>query len=323
MEIDGTPYKISDEFLSLESFYDAKVASLGQVRVSCPATEGGFAQPVYGKLEVLPDIIDGIMPVSCPIIVSFTDTTEAAAVILFEGTAHRTSSPRESYVYQLYAVDEGTVTTGNISWNDTLVDIFSDECNTGDLSALTLDSTYARSPSPPVIYSTTSEREVLDALSDVAKFHSHCFTIEDGVLYLIDMKEDRGTAKVITEFDFFPATYKDGPAYSLFESEDTTVDGSYAYGSEKNISPVAATEGSSPNDFVTQALTNIKAIYELARVQLPLPITVDPPLIGQRVEWIDDSHHISLDVWMRCRSLIYDFDKSEVVMEGEGEVNEL
>ena len=46
--------------------------------------------------------------------------------------------------------------------------------------------------------------------------------------------------------------------------------------------------------------------------------TAELPVIGQKVSWIDESQGSTLDVWMRCRSLVYDFNNNEVVMEGEG-----
>lgn len=199
-----TNHYVSNEHLAIERFYDARVASLSQLRVATRQPYGGFAEPSYGQIEFLPTVFTASWPppMSCPIVISIAVTGESDAEIIFEGTAHLNEPKRDGIIYDLYG-PEITTTVTDAVYADTLVNIFSAACTT---LSLTLDSTKARVSSPAVDYMADGKNLLIDNLSDMAAFFTHRFYIENSTLYLIDCLLDNGTL-AMTEFDVFSPSY--------------------------------------------------------------------------------------------------------------------
>jgi hypothetical protein len=91
--------------------------------LSLPTDHGGYAQMTYGSIEFNPALFAGDWPppVSCPITIYYTDSTEAAQETVFAGTAHLKSFNREQISYTLRsanfdealtAVSSGTLVSG-------------------------------------------------------------------------------------------------------------------------------------------------------------------------------------------------------------------
>lgn len=110
LNINAVDFKISNEIVALESPYNVKIFSFTPPKYAMDKKYGGFVRLNYGKIEFWPDLFenDWPPPLSCPITVKYTDTTEAAAVTLYTGTAHITSLGEKQVTYNLFATDYTT-----------------------------------------------------------------------------------------------------------------------------------------------------------------------------------------------------------------------
>ena len=103
-------------------------------------------------------------------------------------------------------------------YKGTLVEIFTTACTT---LGYTLDSTYARSPSPAVDYQVESEAFLIDTLSTIAQFFTHRFHIVGTTLHLVDCFADHHLEQ-LTEFDAFPGeAITTNPPYRKFTAKYT------------------------------------------------------------------------------------------------------
>jgi len=71
--------------------------------LSLPTDHGGYARMTYGSISFNPELFssDWPPPVSCPITIYYTDTTEAAQETVFVGSAHLKSFNRSQISYTL------------------------------------------------------------------------------------------------------------------------------------------------------------------------------------------------------------------------------
>lgn len=312
--------RVSNEPLPLAYFWEPAVASLGQIRLASDKIYGGYVRPRYGNLDLLPGLFsssgDWPPPVSIPVTIKVTDTDESEAVTLFTGTAHRTDIGRDGIVYNLYGPDySGTFI--DHTYNNTIDGLFAGNIGTAD-PALTADTTLADGSSAPFInYVDSGEQIVIESLAKTCACATHIFYVEDNVAYLIDMFADNGS-RTLTEFDFFPSVYEDGLPYSVLRCGDTDLTGTYSYGKDLTISPVFNTSDTAE---LTVGLTRIKQILDMPRITLSMPITANSPKPGEKLSWVDTALPMDLSVWMRVRSLVWDFDNEQLVIEGEGDIS--
>ena len=201
----GTVHYISDEYLDVEHFYEAKVSSLANLRISTSKEYGGYAAPTYGGIDLLPDLFEGNWPPpsTCPIKIYVGDTGETGAVMLFDGTAYLSTIERENVSYSLYGNDI-TTEVADYLYSGTLNSVFTAACTA---LGLTLNTDYARITSPTIYWQTSGTTKLIDNLSTIAESFSHRFYIQSGVLYLVDVLRDNGATLSLTEFDIFPSSY--------------------------------------------------------------------------------------------------------------------
>lgn len=315
--ISAQTVRLSNEWLALEHQWDAGIASFAAVKIACRKSYGGYVETVFGRMDVLPDTYDQSWPppTSYPVTAKIASTDEATAAVMFDGTAHRERIKRDGIEYQLYGQSFTASVTDHV-YSGSLVDVFSDACTA---LGLTLNSSAARSTAPAVDYTAKGEKLIIDNLSDISAFFSHCFYIQSGTLYLIDMLADNGST-ILTEFDIFPSVYNDPTPVTSVKatvlSTEYSVAGSSGYGgssAEVSISPVCHTAQAN----IETALSDIKTIIERPSMQLIKPLS-EPPAIGQRINITDESTWKPLNVWARVRSITWDFDQEQCVIEGEG-----
>lgn len=228
----------------------------------------------------------------------------------------------------------GEVTISGTGEDTTLSEILDWACGASYLN-LTYNSTYALSPSPSVSHWATSQNTLVDFLSDLAAFFTHLFYISGSTLYLVDMGTDNGST-TITEFDFFPSTYGyNTPVRQLSASwtvreaveetigkyikdsqKETSVASSYPYGSEESYTPYHATKSN-----IDTALGNIRDIIHAPYCELPIPLAGSLPVPGRKISWTDTALGDDTDVYIRCRSIRYDFDNETVQITGEGAIS--
>jgi len=311
---DGTLYRISNEALALDHYWDPYVSKAGSIKWVAASDHGGYVSIKFSDLSFIPKLFEDSWPApdTVDLVVKYTDSNEASAVTLFEGSSHTSGLDRQSNDYDVFGEDYDTTVTDEV-FNDTLVNIFTTYTG-GSYLNLTLDTTAARSPSPAVKYTASDENVLVNVLSDIAKFFSHSFEIRGSTLYLVDLLADNGTQS-LTEFDFKPAQYRDPEPISLLSGGGFSVTGSSPYGSQVDISPVCHDTQSNIED----ALDNILTIKESRGVELAIPMeTSKVPVVGQGNTWLDESFDQDLNANMRTHGIVYNFDSYEFVITGRG-----
>ena len=141
-------------------------------------------------------VFDDGVPIQSNVVVigdgSFALTASPVGTVTISGTASQTDL-------------EGVMTWGN--------------ARLGGGSAIV--STNARGTSPAISYWATSQKPLIDFLSDICAFFTHYFYIKDSVLTLGDMLLDNGS-ETLDEFSYFTAQYNAGEVISQIKSTWTT-----------------------------------------------------------------------------------------------------
>lgn len=312
--INATLHRISMEGIPLTHWWDNKIIAFDPPQYSIVKTYGGYCQLRYGSIRLNPDLFENGWPppINCDITVKYTATDEASAETLFTGKAHIAQANRTGIKYDIYGPSYSTTKAISTAWNDTLVNVMSAACS--DLS-LTLDSSAARSPSPTVIHTLTSDRLLIDIISDFCAFYTHLFYISGSTLYLVDMLGDNGT-RIITEFGFFPSDYKWQVPLSAVTNNDYTKFSAYPYGNSTYQEAYHST-GSNIED----AFEDILDIVHKPGTALKIPLLGSLPVPGEKISWTDTALAQDTDMYIRARKLRYDFEKEEITVEGEGVIS--
>ncbi len=95
--------RVSIEGHALVNNWKPRIIGFDFPILSIPSDHGGFAKTSFGSVSFNPLLFvsDWPPPVSCPVAIYYTDTTEAARETIFEGTAHLSSFDREEIRYSL------------------------------------------------------------------------------------------------------------------------------------------------------------------------------------------------------------------------------
>jgi len=211
--------------------------------------------------------------------------------------------------------------------------------NTAKSTSYTLDSTYARATIPEVAFYQTEQANILDFLSEVSAYFSHCFYIdeENQVFYLIDMLRDNGSEalsssdgdaveffgveyeyprpvkKIIAKWTVLdPTTDPDGyPAVdTIFCTQE--VDGDNTFGLEKEIKKHYTTVKS---DILT-AIKNIGDLLQAPTSELKIPYEIGATL-GKKYTWTDTALEKPSTINIRARNLIFDPLEYQITIEGQ------
>ncbi|MDY0322315.1 MAG: hypothetical protein RBR23_11345 [Arcobacteraceae bacterium] len=217
LTVGGVVRYLSDDYHAVEHFYEAAVVSLGQLRIATRQPWGGWAEPEYGDLVLLPSVFSAAWPPprTCAVSVWLGQAGETGARLLFTGTAYLAEIGREAVVYALYGPEYATEVE-DATYTGTLASVFAAACAT---LGLTLNATYGRTTSPAVLYAATGKERLIDRLSDLAAFFSHRFYIEGTTLYLVDCLRDNGAILGLTEFDVLPGAYTASPPCKRFVAD--------------------------------------------------------------------------------------------------------
>jgi hypothetical protein len=92
---------------ALTNNWRPRVLSFDAPQISIPSNHGGFAKMTFGSISFSQELFSGDWPppMSCPIAIYYTDTTETARELVFEGTANLTSFNYEAINYDLMGPD--------------------------------------------------------------------------------------------------------------------------------------------------------------------------------------------------------------------------
>lgn len=346
--INSTLYRLSMEGIPLTYYWDNKIISFDPPQYQISNLFGGYVRPGFGDIAFAHSLFDDEWPppVNIDITIYYTATTEAVKETLFTGKAHLKSITRERIIYdlfgpsytaemvynQLYQIGamgsdryeiggtgEDTIRIGPsdpVSFDDTLVDVVTWFCG-GAVLNLTVDTTYARSPSPGVKFTMTQDKIAINLLSDICAFFTHLFYISGSTLYLIDMLADAGS-DTITEFEFFPSEYHYNVPISLVRTSNYSRTSDYPYGNEISLS----TEFINTEAGNNVALDNIITVMNKPTCSLKMPLLGSIPTPGKKLSWTDTSLGQDMDAYIRARTIIFDFNREEVIIKGEGVLSE-
>uniref|UniRef100_A0A6M3K9C7 Tail protein n=1 Tax=viral metagenome TaxID=1070528 RepID=A0A6M3K9C7_9ZZZZ len=313
--INGTLHRLSMEGIALTNYWDHQIVGFDPLSNQLSNLYGGYVRPGIGGISFNHALFaanDWPPPVNMTIAAYYTSTTEAAKELLFSGIGHLANITRESIKYELYGLSYLTTIADATAFDDTLDNIVDWFCNAARLN-LTVDHTYERVVSPPVKFTSSGLQYAINLLSDICAFNSHLFYISGSTLYLIDMLLDAGS-QTITEFDFFPSEYDYQVPVAIASTTNYARTSVYPYGSILAL----ATEFEDTEADINTALDNIITIMNRAAVRLKMPLLGSMPTPGKKISWTDTSLNLDLAAWIRARSIIYDFQNEEVIIEGEG-----
>lgn len=312
--IGATVHQLSTESLAESNWWDAAVESVSNLNLALSHEHGGYYKPSFGDIGFLPTpFADATPPPQKIDITVETGPDDAHRSLICNGTGTLKNYDQTSVVYsvagqQFDASDDSNVFTG------TLVDAFVWACDASRLN-LTLDTTLARSPSPPIDYSNDSEALIIDLLADAAAFLCHGFYIENGTLYLVDLLAG-DTTLAITEFDFTPLDYQGGGSISLVKSGDYSVPGSDAAGSEFSVTPAWHTVQAN----IEAALTDIKTIIEKALFTVELADVEAAVEFNTEVTALDESliQSVTSVFNVHKKNLSFSAATETLIIEGRG-----
>lgn len=311
----GTDYYLSQDGHALAHLWKQYVLSFGSLQRRLPVDYGGYCKLEWGSIKIAGVFFQtgglGVWPppAEMDITIYYTATTEAAAVTLLSGVAHRAAVDLQGVTYDIYGPEYTDTAAASTAYNGTLVTIATAMCAT---LGLTLDSTAARSPSPTVVHTTSYERLLIDLLSDFCAFYTHLFYIGGTTLYLVDMLADNGSRTIEfkylrgPEYHWKPLTYEVG-------NGKVTAFGTYKYG--RSISQTAY-HGTAAN--IEAAFDNILTVCNGDWASISIPLEGDVPAPGEKISWTDEQLAEDTEMYVRARSITYDFDRSLIHIEGEG-----
>ena len=312
--INGTTYYTSMEGHALTHYWDSHIIGFDPPKYQLSEFYGGYVRPGFGAVSFSHDLFASEWPPPINIVISiyYTATDEASKEFLFAGVAHLTSISRESIEYEFYSPSYTTTVADLTAFDDTLVNVATWFCNAARLN-LTLDSTYARVVNPDVKFTVSGDQIAINLLSEICAFFTHLFYISSGTLYLIDMLLDAGSA-TLTEFDYFPSEYLYEVPVAIARTTNYSSTSAYPYGQEISLS----TEFVDTEAKITAALDNLITVMNMAKCSLKIPFIGSIPTPGKKLSWTDTSLGQDTDAYIRARTISYDFENEEVVVEGEG-----
>lgn len=201
--------------------------------------------------------------------------------------------------------------------------------------SLTYDGTLARATSPSINHWASSQMFLIDYLDSICQTFTHLIYVASTTLYLVDMSSDNGT-RTLTEYQYFPSAYKyespvaslkaewqtkaavndaTGPHIETYDHE-TVRQSAYPYGSEESVTPYHSTKSN-----IDTALDAIITIRNSPGARLVIPMTGTLPVPGEKISWTDTSLGEDTSAYIRARTIQYDLDKEEVMIDGEGAIS--
>jgi len=312
--INSILHRVSMEGAALEYFWDPLIISIDPPQYKIANPYGGYVRPGYGSISFSPDLFASSWPppARCDVTLYYADGEETSRETLFSGAMHLRSITREGISYELFGPSFSAEVAGGTAFDDTLVNVTSWFCDPSRLN-LSLDSTYARSPSPAVKFTTARDELAINLLSRLCAFFTHLFYVRGSTLYLVDMFADAGS-ETLTEFDFFPSEYELNVPVGIVKSANHARTSIHVYGNELAL-------GAEYHDMqanIEAALDDILTIVNRPRCRLRIPFKGGLPNPGKKISWSDSSVGQGLNAYIRARTMKYDFVGGEIVVEGEG-----
>ena len=232
--IDGTEHKLSTELLIESDIWEPAIIAVKQITSSMSKDYGGHLKPIYGDIEFVPSLFEG-MSVPPDTITQRIETgvNDVSKVLICESNCALKSFDRNSVIYSAVGKGKTVVDDSKVFTGLNLKEVFEWGCG---LLGYTLNVDAAPiADTITVDHTNTHERLILDLLSNAAASFLYYFYVLDDVLYLMSLYYNP-TSMELTEYDFLPATHLGGDAISLLKTtEDVSITGNNPDGKELTI----------------------------------------------------------------------------------------
>jgi len=249
--------RMSTQDIALTYQWYSYLRAIASIKIALPKKHGGFAAPDFSDIDISPAYFKSIggYPATAHVKLIDTETNEADGRVIYDGEAYLDSFDRGPGKYVLSKPEMTATIPASTAFNDTLVNVVTALCGPTFLN-ITLDTTLARSPSPAVLHTTTSDQLAIDLLSGMCDWFCHAARFENDTLYLVDLL---GTwaPKETSEHFFQPSSYQRGKKYATYKSGDETLSGTGADEYDAGGPYHTATAN------IQAALANIKTVIEM------------------------------------------------------------
>lgn len=301
----------------LEHQWFSYLASIDTIKYRLTKKHGGCFAPEVGQINFTPEYFAtiGEYPATGTMRILRTDTNEAGATVIHDGTSFLDEMDRTRITYDIAHPEMAATIPASTAYNDNLANVVTALCDAAILD-LAVDLTRARAISPAVLHTTTSEQTADALLAEMCAWFCHGYKIVNGTLYLIDLK---GTpaARALTEFDVQPCRYRKEKPYSLFKCGDNTLAGSNPAGTEE-YDVGQAFHTTSGN--IDAALADIKLLMEMDTAIISSTMDQIGAGIADRITLLDESMLVPVTAAGIITSIIYSPDDRKVEAEAIGSV---
>lgn len=311
----GAIQYISNETIALDIQWYGYVTSFSSFRLELDEVYGGYASPSYSDVTISPDAFSGNWPPTGDALfkIILADDDGSSPVTIFDGYGTPTDFDAWGVSYELVTPEYDATIDEGVRQAGTLLTLMASYCST---IGLTLDSTNARTVSPSVDYTPSSDTRLIDMMSEMCAFFTHGFKVIDGTLYLYDMLST-GSADVMTGADMQSCTYGKSRPITRVECDDISVDGSSTYGDDESVSTAYHTTEA----LIEDALTNIKTVIEKDIAEINTKIDQTTVTILDHLTVYDISTIEDTTATVRVISTLYNFDRFSMKIEGIGVVS--
>jgi len=321
--IESLIYRFSDRQLKLAHPWNRKIFSVSSTTVKTEYDYGGWCRPAFGTIKFAPDFLPDVWPPPVSFIMEqMLSAIGENGVGFFDGSVYIKEWDESSVQYRLYKPTYDYEVPDNTTLPTTLVDVFDWLCDSSRLNIANLDDSLARSPSPAVSHTTSSDENGMDLASSMAAFFTHLYYVDRATdtLHLIDMESDNGSRSLVNQKVFSPKYSYNAPTYEVTAtSGDNDYRRTSAFTFDKSVSVTPYHTGQTQ---IEDALDRILAILNAPRVELTIPMQADNlPMPGERINLLDKRQYKETNSWIRGRMFTFDIANRKVKVTGEGGIS--
>ncbi|MCP4149806.1 MAG: hypothetical protein GY757_18825 [bacterium] len=187
-------------------------------------------------------------------------------------------------------------------------------------------------------YYMDAQTDILDFVSEVCAWHSHCAVITDGTLYFIDMLVSIGAfGSALASRDYIScgltgaSTYRKVlSSWNTYEHRETAEEGHHIATVPHEIeretpfgfmeSDLTVTSYAQEESDAIAALENIRDTVIKAPLEISIPLTAIPNH-GENIEWVDSTKRTDLNFDSFIREVRLNFRNKELTISGEGSIS--
>jgi hypothetical protein len=311
--INDKTQRIGDGYYPLDHMWRGRIADLSSITLAISEIYGGLEKPVYTSASVLPELFEDNWPppTYSDIELFYTLTDESDAVSIFSGSCeiNETGIEQDKISIKLTKSTNDTTIAEDRVLSGTLVEVIT------ELAAergLTVNSEFARDPSPPISHTLSSEKSNIDLTDDILQYTAHAGKERDGVLHLYDM-DQTGEAITLSTYRAYlkPCKYGNTRQIASVKGGDYTVYGDGDYGTDEESVTVYHTGQTE----IEAQLNIILGILQRGRAQINKYIDGVCPVMLDTISINDGTMYKPISFRGRIHSIIY--NHNDLVMQAD------